>query len=283
MNLYGNLTAEFGNLYPEEAAAVLEGLPVDSAASLLVELDATIAGRTLECFAPQHGASVLESMSPEQAAEVAASMTPVLAANALRRFSEDRRESLFNAAIGERMEPVKTLLRFPEGTAGALMDTRVLALPDDTRVEAAADQYRAHPESTHYYLYVVNRKHQLVGVLDLPELLQAAPETELREIMQSNVDSLRANAGRQAIITHPGWRRIHSLPVVDETGVFVGVIQYSTYRRLELDLDRAKASQGSGITSQALADLFLTGLAGVAQVSATLAGRRPSPQGTPRR
>ena len=53
--------------------------------------------------------------------------------------------------------------------------------------------------------------------------------------MSTPVESIPAFASGGAILEHPGWRRFPDLPVVDESGVLLGLIRYSAFRELELD------------------------------------------------
>ena len=52
---------------------------------------------------------------------------------------------------------VTRLLRYHEDTAGALMDPRTIALPEDVKVNEARKRVQREPHDLQYYVYVVDR------------------------------------------------------------------------------------------------------------------------------
>ena len=142
------------------------------------------------------------------------------------------------------------------------MDSRVLALPLDVTAAEAIDQIRRAPENIRYNLYVVDRDHRLVGVLNLRELLLAGRQDTLGDIARRDVLSIQGHEDRAAVLAHPAWREAHSLPVVDRKGVYLGAIRYRTWRLL-MEQTRKEVAAGDATTADALGDLFSTGMAGV--------------------
>jgi magnesium transporter len=124
-----------------------------------------------------------------------------------------------------------------------------------------------------FNIYVVDRERMLVGVLNLRELLMAPPASSLQEVMKSTTYRIGVELDRRAIIAHPGWREVHSLPVVDARGRFLGALRHRTLKRLELEL--ASKQDARAQTVAALGDLFWTGVAGILDaVTMTAALRR---------
>ena len=82
------------------------------------------------------------------------------------------------------------------------------------------------------------------------------------------VPRLLVDADQAQILSHPGWLTVHSLPVVDRAGVFVGAIRYDTLRSLE----QQAAGRTAGVqgTAAALGELYHTGISGMMSSAATL-------------
>jgi magnesium transporter len=222
-------------------------------------------------MAPDRAATVLEKMGPERAGPIVEQQQPEVAANLLRRMEVTTREALLSAVADGPAKPLRRLLHSTEGTAGALMDPNVLALPRDLSAEEALAHIRASPEHARFNLYVVDREQVLVGVLNLRELLLARRQDLLSAIAHSAVLSLPARADRHAILSHPVWRQARSVPVVDEQGVYLGAVRYPTLRRLEEEL-REDASEGPS-TAEILGDLYSTGIVSVFGALATSVAR----------
>lgn len=262
--------------HPAEAAAVLEALPADEAAAFLARLAPEPAARLLRHVTAQPAAAMLARLPEPAAAELVQQLPVDVAAPYLRRLPEARREAILSGLSGRRTRALRALLRHREGTAGALMDPDVLALPEDLTVREALERVRSAAEQARYNLYVVDREDRLVGVLNLRELLMARPRERLGTIGRREVIRLAADTDARAIADHPGWQRAHALPVVDARGTYLGALRYRTLRRLEAE--RAPAADGGDVTAHALGELFWTGVSGVMDA---LAGAPGEPRGAP--
>jgi magnesium transporter len=162
----------------------------------------------------------------------------------------------------DRREALHRLLAHPEGTAGGLMDSLVLALPDDVEAEGAVERVRQSPQRALAYLYVVDRAGRLSGVTSLHELMAAPAEKRLAEVMHTPVMRLRADDDRRAILVHPGWNEYHALPVVDVEGRFLGAVRYETLRRLETEGEQDRGERAVSV-AVSLGELYWLGLSGL--------------------
>ena len=74
---------------------------------------------------------------------------------------------------------VRELMQYEEGIAGALMTTEYITFSSAITAEQAINQLREQAPSaeTIYYLYVIDEKEHLLGVLSLRELIIAPPLT----------------------------------------------------------------------------------------------------------
>lgn len=247
-------------LHPARAAAVLERLPVEEVQRLLEALPARRGATVLRHLASAATTAVLTRLSPARAGDLLASLDPGEGALLLRRLDEPARDSILAAMPEAPARSIGSLLRFPQSSAGGLADPNALALPEDLTADEALEAVRRSAEHARYNLYVVDRAQRLVGVLNLRELLMTPGETRLGDAMQPSPHRLRADADLGTVIHHPGWLAVHALPVVDDRGVYVGVIRYKTLRALERrDADRI----GEVEAAHALGELFATAAGGL--------------------
>lgn len=226
--------------HPQDAARLLERLEPDEVAALLQEAPLRLAASLLVKMSPSTGAACLAELEPRRAAEILEELPAEVAAGLLRPLAAEVRAGVLESLPPEVAESLATLLRFADETAAALMDTGALTISTDSAVGDARDLVRRHARQTLYYVYVVGDERRLMGVVTMRQLLLAAADEPIASIMRSDPDTLPAEADRLAILAHPGWRRVHALPVVDSQGAMLGVVRYETLRRLE---DAAAAVQ----------------------------------------
>ena len=270
MSLESRIARELVDQHPDRTAVTLDRHGVPDTIAMLTSVHAKAAAEVLARLSLHHATDVLAAFAPEAAAELVDALDLDVAARLARRIPEDRREALLAELPAARRRTLQTLLGFAENTAGALMDPAVLALPSDLDVAGALERVRTVPEQARYNLYVVDREHRLVGVVNLRELLLAPGDAELVDVMVPQPARLNAGADRAQVVSHPGWREVHSIPVVDEHGAYLGAVRYRTLRQLEHELLRGAGGDASA--SDALGDLFATGAAAVVDALAGSTG-----------
>ncbi len=247
--------------HPERAADVLERVPVEETAALLVRADPGSSAQVLSQLSPGRAADVVEALPGPTAAALLDTLPLDTVARLLRTLGGAAAETVLEHTGERRARLLRVGMRYSENTAGALMDPAVLALPISLTAEEALERVREEPENTHYNVYVIDPEHRLVGAFNLRELFLARADARLDELMVRAPSSVGTDADRATVVSHPGWRSVHSLPVVDPDGRFVGALRYRTLRELEdAMLQRGHADASS---AAALGDLFATGAAGL--------------------
>jgi magnesium transporter len=254
------LISSFMRAHPSDAARVVERLPSEDGAALLAEIPPDAGGEVLRRMSPFAAAATIAAMEAKAAASLFATFPVQDASSLLRRVEPDVRDSLIAALPDELREHLRVMLRYPEGTAGALMDPLVLVLPEDLTVGEALSRTRRRARHVYFYLYVTDRSHRLAGVLDLRELLLAAASDTLADVMHGDLAKVRADTDVATVEAHPGWQEYDALPVVDERGVFVGAIRHRAVRRMRIG---AMALQGASGAMLSLAELYWIGIGGI--------------------
>jgi magnesium transporter len=245
-----------------QSAAVLRAVPPESAAAVLRHLPTVDAARCLVHLEPGDAASIVERMRTDDAAFV------------LRAAERPGREQLLAAIPARTRDRLARLLSYPEGTAGAAMDPSVLQLPEDILIADARSRFRRAAREALHYLYVVDRAHRLVGVLDVSELMLARARDPLSVAMHRGVVCLSAWMPVSLVREHPGWQRHHAMPVVDEGDRLLGAIRYQTFRALEQQAGQG-AVDPSVLTARALGEIFRLATTGlVAGVAAATSDQR---------
>lgn len=219
--------------HPAEAARLLDPLLPQDVVGALAELDGDQAARVLRHMERSLAGACLAAWDSEQRPSLLAALEPDVASGLLRTLDTARREEILGDCSSRVAEPIRRQWRFPEQTAGALMDSNPPAAPEDLTVEEARELLRRWSSRTRGQLYVVTREGVLVGQVETEGLLAAPDDTTLGSRMSPAIARLSARAHVGVIASHPGWRRHHTLPVVDQREVLVGALDHRTLHQLE--------------------------------------------------
>jgi magnesium transporter len=227
------LSDAFLAAHPEEAAAVIEELDVSEAAAFLAEATPSAAARAFERMVATYAGECLARVARDRAVDILNETDLYAAVSILRAMDGSVRQELVEAVETDTAAALRSLLRYPEGTAGAVMDPRIKAMPSDITVGEALARLRSAPGRVLDYIYVVDRDGVLTGVLNMRELMSAPVAQPLIAAAYRRISRFSAHATRETIVSHPRWRDVHALPVTDDAGRLLGAVRYGTFRRLE--------------------------------------------------
>jgi magnesium transporter len=256
--------------HPDDAARVVEAFGERDASRVLTRVTVAAAAEVTARMSPHDAGRLLTEVGVERAAAILDQLEIQDAAAILRTLQPSEQNPLLAALGADEAQPISLLLMYPEGTAGAYMDPRVLAVPADITVDQAQQRVRVRHQRSIYYVYVVDRDKDLVGVVNLRELFVAPKNTAIASIMRRSVARITASARRNAIVMHPRWRELHTLPVVDDAGHFIGAIRYRTLRRLEVESANEGRRKHPLTVAVGLANVYALGVHGLLSTALTV-------------
>src|SRR3954471_12108359 len=197
----------------------------EAAFSLLAERNGRLAMEAISELGPETGAALLATRPAEEIAKLAQEIPSDDAAALIDYLPEE-----LSAAVLDLMRPkesgvVENLLEYAEQTAGRIMNPHVFALSEDMTVgESIAEIQGNRDVEMVFYLYVVDERRHLVGVVSLRRLLLVAPDTPLKRIMTTDLISVRADMDQEEVARLVASYNLLAIPVVDEENKLVGVI-----------------------------------------------------------
>jgi magnesium transporter len=229
MGATANLVNLLQKQYPADLAAIFSALPDKdrlSAFSLLVERNSRLAMEGLSELGPEEAGTMLADRSPEEIVKLMHELPSDDAAAIIDHLPEE-----LSSAVLEQMQKrhaggdVGELLEYAEQTAGRIMNPRVFALAEDmTAGEAITALQGSRDVEVVFYLYVIDARRHLVGVVSLRRLLLVSPSTPLKRIMTTDLISVRADMDQEEVARQVASYNLLAIPVVDEENKLVGVI-----------------------------------------------------------
>jgi CBS domain-containing protein/sporulation protein YlmC with PRC-barrel domain len=115
---------------PADLARMVEQLTPQQGADLLTDLDEAQVADTIEELEDEQQGQLLRAMDPERAADVLEEMEPDEATDALQSVSDEEAADLLKRMSKEDADEVQELLGYPEDSAGGLMTTYYVSIPD---------------------------------------------------------------------------------------------------------------------------------------------------------
>ena len=246
----------------EQLESFLETLPASETARAVTRLSENDQDRLLSAISPESAAEVVEQIPEVHAVDLIERLEPGTAAAIVHELPSDVQADLLGEiepqgaeAILEVMEPeeadgIRTLVQYDDNVAGGLMVTEFLAYSRTATVADVLDDLAAHAESYRdyhvQYLYVCDDTGRLVGVLRLHDLVLAARHRTIDAIMIPEPMAVADTTPLDDVREVFEQFAFFGLPIIDETGTLVGVVQRSALEaalasRTENDF---RASQG---------------------------------------
>ena len=104
-----------------------------------------------------------ELLKPDQLSEAIEEMASDDAADVLADLPEPLARDLIEALPEEDRHEVETLLKYPEDTAGGLMQVELVSVPETATVDETIEEVRANADevSTFHFVYVVDDENRL--------------------------------------------------------------------------------------------------------------------------
>jgi magnesium transporter len=229
MGATSNLVNLLQKQHPADLAQLfseLSGKDRQSAFALLVERNSRLAMEALSELGPEAGAALLAGRSAEEIVKLTQELPSDDAAAIIDYLPEE-----LSAAVLEQIQKrpagadVGELLEYEEQTAGRIMNPKVFALSEDmTAGEAITALQGSRDVEMVFYLYVIDVRRHLVGVVSLRRLLLVSPSTPLKRIMTTDLISVRADMDQEEVARQVASYNLLAIPVVDEENKLVGVI-----------------------------------------------------------
>ena len=193
--------------------------------SLLVERNSKLAMEALSELGPEAGAALLADRSADEIARFVQELPSDDAAAIIDHLPKELSASVLDLMRRKESASVENLLEYPEQTAGRIMNPNVFALSEELTVgEAITELQSARDVEMVFYLYVVDARRHLVGVVSLRRLLLVSPETPLKRIMTADLISVRVDTDQEEVAQQVASYNLLAIPVVEEENKLVGVI-----------------------------------------------------------
>ncbi len=156
----------------------------------------------------------------------------------------------------ENRERLEQVLSYDEDTAGRLMNPEVVTVRADTSVDVVLRYLRLRgelPDNTDH-LYVVNKRHQLMGWVALQDLVTHESGTPVNQLIDDELESIHVDDSSEEVARRFSDNDWVSAPVVDDGNVLLGRITIDDVVDIIRDQAEHQALSAAGLDEDE--DLF---------------------------
>ncbi|HOS28615.1 MAG TPA: magnesium transporter [Deltaproteobacteria bacterium] len=214
------------DLKPVEIAELIEALDEESRGKFFVLLDVDTASEVIAELSSESREDIIDGMSDKDLARIVQDMDSDDAADLVGDLHAERAERVLAELSPEDSFDIKALLKYPEDTAGGIMQRELIsALPNATVDEVIAEIRRLHTEIQNIHMvYVVDNRRMLVGTVPLVNLILSKPDATMAQIMDLDPMTVPVDMDQEQVANL--FKRYDSMvmPVVDEQGILLGRI-----------------------------------------------------------
>ena len=214
--------------HPADIAEVLTELSDGdrrSSFEVLLSGNTRLAMEALSEIDSEVGQTLLINRSPDEIAVLLAELPSDDAAALVDHLPDELSVEVLELMGHLNADEVQHLLEYEDQTAGRIMNPNVFALGEDVTAGEAIQALQTSREvEMVFYLYVVDARRHLVGVVSLRRLLLVSQETQLKRIMTAEMISARVDTDQEEVAREVANYNLLAIPVVDESNKLVGVI-----------------------------------------------------------
>ena len=223
---YASAVNALSRMHPADLAALFNYLPeneqkwfaenilrVGKLPKVVSELEPSFVPQLLEFISEDELLRSLQSMEPDDAVDI------------LSGLSEEKRKEIFEKLTGAQKIAVGKLLGYAPDTAGGIMTTDYVAMPEIAVASEAITTLRQQEKRPEIpYIYITDAHQKLVGAVSFKDLVLSAPNTKLADIMARDPIAVWAGKSQERVATMIAKYNLLAVPVVDEHHRLIGQI-----------------------------------------------------------
>jgi len=222
------LKEKLADLHPVDLADILEEMEPDQRVEVMEALDPEQASDTFEEIDPNIQRDLVESMKVEKVAQLIDQMTTGQAADVLSILSAPEAENILKLLDHDNAVKIHAIMEHQEENILDFATQEYVSFPPDYTVERAQDEFRiaAKGKDVIMYIYVLDERKRLKGVIDLKELLLADEKVLLQDIMEEHVHTLDPESTLKEAYEKFARYDYRAIPISNENFTMLGCVTY---------------------------------------------------------
>lgn len=216
--------------HPPAIANTLESFPWERRLQIWQLLAPQIKGAVLIELHEEVQDGLIAESTPDELIKTVAGLDIDELADLYERLPEKVRTAVLQTMDEQRLQRFEAVRRYPDNTAGGLMDVDAIAVRGDATLDTVLRYLRRTrrqqgelPEHMDAVI-VVDRASQYIGILSLSDLVSLEENRIVSEVMNTEIKPIPAMTSAKKVARLFEDYDLLSAPVVDENGKLIGRI-----------------------------------------------------------
>lgn len=211
-----DIAAIFSEVKEDSLPLLFRLLPKDLAADTFALMDTDDRALLINGFSDNEIKEVFDELYVDDAADIVEEMP----ANVVKRILKNTDPKMRHI--------INEILKYPEDSAGSLMNTDYISLRPDMTVTDAIKRIRRtiSDAETVYTCYITDDNRYLLGYLSVKNLLLAEPEDKICDIMDRTVICVHTLDDKEDVAKNMTKYDFVTMPVVDDERRLVGIVTF---------------------------------------------------------
>lgn len=204
----------FANLEEEEKIYIFSLLDPIVASNVLLEVDEPTREKLIASISKAELTEIVDEMATDDAADVIAELP------------HEEAKTVLEGIGWEESAEVQKLLKYPEDTAGGIMQTELVMINEDATIQETIEQVRTKSEeiANIHNVFIVTEDTRLAGIVPLEKLILARPHLPVKDIMNPEPIKVLVDTDQEEVARIFQKYDIVTVPVVDAGGRLLGRI-----------------------------------------------------------
>ncbi|MBN1828827.1 MAG: magnesium transporter [Deltaproteobacteria bacterium] len=216
----------FSKLHHADVAGLIDNLEEQEKRRLFALLDVEMASDVILELSDHSREQILSDISDERLADMVEEMDTDDAADFVADLPKDQAKAVLEDIHPDDSEDIRELLEYDEDTAGGIMQSELIAVPQKATIN---DALHAVVEASQeidrtYNVYVVDEKNRLLGAVPLQNLITSKRHDPIMGAIDTSLPSVNPEMDQEEVARIFRKYDLVSVPVVDREGHLIGRI-----------------------------------------------------------
>ncbi len=196
----------FTKVNPELSAEILEEMNLNQQIEIITKFKTTLAAKFIEEMEPDDAVDLIEE---------------------LQESNEIKAEEILKALPEKEQKDIRSLLKYKTDSAGSLMTSNYIAIPENLTIENALEfikKLELSESESSFYIFIISENNKLIGYTTLVTLLTAKSNTKIKNFRNDYPITVNINDDQEEVAKTFQKYNMSVLPVINNKHILKGII-----------------------------------------------------------